>query len=271
MNNKNKNVKNKIANEENSNLFDFENLDFEKNFLKSIIPTYVSIKNPKYLEIDGNFLATLLIVDYAKEFNEIILKEIINSDFNIRCVMTYQKLDKYKVIKEITYHIGNTGSYIKDFGSNNQQYDLLNSAYNDAKYIRKKLQVDNDEIYNLNIYLTIIENSKKKLDYQIQRIKGICISSGLNIRSANYRQKAGYIATLPVITKDKGIKKITSKNILGSSLVSTYPFILSSLNDQKGVFIGSTLKNNSIVLIDKFNRDKYKNSNMSIFGTSGSR
>ncbi len=27
--------------------------------------------------------------------------------------------------------------------------------------------------------------------------------------------------------------------------------------------------NNSIVLVDRFNRDKYKNANMCIFGTSG--
>lgn len=35
-------------------------------------------------------------------------------------------------------------------------------------------------------------------------------------------------------------------------------------------YTGKTAKNNSLILIDKFNRNKYKNSNMCIFGSSGS-
>ena len=64
--------------------------------------------------------------------------------------------------------------------------------------------------------------------------------------------------------------KITARrNVLTSSLVCTYPFISSSIFDEDGIFIGTNIYNNSLVFIDRFNKEKYKNANMCVFGTSG--
>lgn len=65
------------------------------------------------------------------------------------------------------------------------------------------------------------------------------------------------------------VKTIARRNVLGSSLISTYPFISSNICDEKGVFIGTNIYNNSIIFVDRFNKEKYKNANMCIFGTSG--
>ena len=53
--------------------------------------------------------------------------------------------------------------------------------------------------------------------------------------------------------------------------VATYPFISSSIFDESGIFCGTNIYNDSLVFIDKYNQEKYKNANMCIFGTSGSR
>ena len=67
------------------------------------------------------------------------------------------------------------------------------------------------------------------------------------------------------------IKNVTKRNILTSGIVSTYPFISSSLFDENGIFIGTNVNNNSLVFIDRYNTEKYKNANICIFGTSGAR
>ena len=67
------------------------------------------------------------------------------------------------------------------------------------------------------------------------------------------------------------IKFASRRNVLTSGLVSTYPFISSSIFDEEGIFCGTNIYNNSLVFIDRYNQDKYKNANMCIFGTSGSR
>ena len=57
---------------------------------------------------------------------------------------------------------------------------------------------------------------------------------------------------------------------MSNSLPATYPFISSSIFDEQGIFIGTNIYNDSLVFINRYNREKYKNSNMCIFGTSGS-
>ena len=65
------------------------------------------------------------------------------------------------------------------------------------------------------------------------------------------------------------IKNATKQNILTSSLVSTYPFISSSIFDKEGIYIGKNMYNNSLIFIDRYDQTKYKNANMCVFGTSG--
>ena len=50
----------------------------------------------------------------------------------------------------------------------------------------------------------------------------------------------------------------------------TYPFITSTIYDEKGILYGTDINSNSLIIIDKFDREKYKNSNTCIFGSSGS-
>ena len=58
--------------------------------------------------------------------------------------MFYEKQDTYKIIKDITYHIGNVSVDLKEIGNNRQDIDIAAFTYNDAKYIRKEMQVNNE-------------------------------------------------------------------------------------------------------------------------------
>ena len=65
------------------------------------------------------------------------------------------------------------------------------------------------------------------------------------------------------------VKEASKRNILTEGLVATYPFISSSICEKNGIFIGKNLYNNSLIFIDRYDENKYKNANMCIFGTSG--
>lgn len=241
-----------------------------KSNIDSICPTYIDLSNPKYIEIDGKYVTTFLVVDYNNVFEDIIFKNIIQEEISMQMNIKYEKLNKYKTIKEITYYIGNSGATLRDIAENRQDVDLVSYSYNDAKNIRRKLQTTNEEIYYIYTYITILENSLEKLKNSIQKLKGICVSSGLEIRESNFRQEEAYKAVMPISSNDKMVSCVTKRNILSSSLAATYPFIFNTISDDFGILYGKTTNNNSLVIIDKFDRDKYKNGNMCIFGTSGS-
>jgi type IV secretory pathway VirB4 component len=173
------------------------------------------------------------------------------------------------MIRELTYHIGNTGVDLENKNQNSQDIELVAYTHNDAKYIRKQMQVNNEELYFLYLYITVFAKDKRELEYLLNKVEGIIQSKGMQSRRAYFRQEQALLSALPIMENNEDVKKVTKRNILTSGLISTYPFISSSLFDENGIYIGNNIYNNSLVFIDRYNTDKYKNANISIFGTSG--
>lgn len=184
--------------------------------------------------------------------------------------MFYEKQDTYKIIKDITYHIGNVSVDLKSIGNNRQDIDIATFTYNDAKYIRKEMQVNNEELYFLYLYINVFANNINELEYSLNKVEGILQSKGLQCRRATFRQEQGLQSCLPIMNNDEDLKKVSKRNILTSGLISTFPFISSTIFDETGVYIGNNIYNDSMVFIDRYNSEKYKNANMCVFGTSGS-
>lgn len=233
-------------------------------------PSYINLNNPKYIEIDGIFHSCLLIVDYLREQNDLILKKIIENNEDIIISIYYEKQDTYKVIKDLTYNIGNVSVDLEKIGENRQDAEIAAFTYSDAKYIRKEMQINNEDMYFIYTYISIYSDNKKELENKIKKIEGLLRSQGLISKKAYFRQEQAYKSCLPLFINEKNIKKVTRRNVLTNSLPATYPFVSSSILDKNGIFIGINMYNESLVFIDKYDRNKYKNSNICIFGTSGS-
>lgn len=129
------------------------------------------------MEIDGKYYTGIIITDYYREYSEILLKNIINSNVNMNISMFYEKQDTYKTIKDLTYFIGNVGVDLKSGNSNREDIDIAAYSYNDAKYIRKEMQVNNDDLYFLYMYITIVSDSEKEAKSLLNKIEGLLQSS----------------------------------------------------------------------------------------------
>ena len=152
---------------------------------------------------------------------------------------------------------------------NRDDIDIAIYTYNDAKYIRKEMQVNNEDLYFLYIYVNIFADNLKDLDFYLNSIEGLMQSKGMQTRRANFREEQVFKSCLPIMENDIDIKNSARRNILTSGLISTYPFITSSIFDEEGIFIGKNIYNNSLIFVDRYNTEKYRNANMCIFGTSG--
>ena len=249
------------------NKFDF--LDGSIKINDELAPAYINLKNSKYIEIDNLFYAGLMVVNYYREQNDLLLKSLIEANINMNISIFYEKQDQYKTIKDLTYHIGNVGVDIKENNTNREDIDIAIYTYNDAKYIRKEMQVNNEDLYFLYIYINIFADNTKDLEYYLNKIEGIIQSKGMLTRRANFREEQLFFSCIPICENNIDIKNSAKRNVLTSSLISTYPFISSSIFDEKGLFIGKNIYNNSLIFVDRYNTEKYKNANMCIFGTSG--
>ena len=249
-----------------------ENLNFYKGIYTDkdlMSPSYINLNNPRYFEIDGIYYSTLIITNYGRENYDLLLKNIIEINNNINISIFYEKQDNYKTIKELTYHIGNVGTDLKMYGENRQDIDIAAFTYNDAKYIRKEIQLNNEDLYFLYIYITAFSRDKKELEYILNKIEGLIQSKGMQSKKAFFRQEDGFLSCLPLMENPPNIEKNAKRNVLTSGIIGTYPFVSSSIYDENGILIGSNIYNNSLVFIDRYDNNKYKNANMCVFGTSG--
>lgn len=263
--NKLKKIKNKMPKKENKNI-KLEGIFTTKDLLS---PSYINLSNPKYIEIDNLFYSNLIITNYYHEQNDLLLKTILDSNINMNISIFYEKQNPYKIVKDLTYHIGNVGADLKSQNENREDIEIAAFTYKDAKYIRKEIQLNNEDIYFLYIYLNIYSKDKKELEYLLNKIEGILSAKGMQPRRAYFRQEQAFKACLPIMENEKEIKDIAKRNVLTSSLVCTYPFISSTIFDEHGIFIGTNIYNNSLIFVDRYNTNKYKNANMCIFGSSG--
>ena len=254
------------------NNIESKKLDFLEGSINErdlIANSYVNTTNPRYIEIDGVYYSGIIISNYYRNYSDLILKKLIDTNINMNISIFYEKQDSYKTIRDLTYYIGNIGVDLQNINQNRQDIDIAAFSYGDAKYIRKEMQVNNEELYYLYIYLLIYADDFKELKYLINKVEGLCQSNGMKPRSANFRQEQTFISCCPYMINSEDIKITAKRNVLTSGLVCTYPFISSSIFDENGIFIGTNIYNNSLVFIDRYNREKYKNANMCVFGTSG--
>ena len=213
--------------------------------------------------------SVILVTNYNREQSELILKSLIDTNININISIFYEKQDPYKAIRNLTYHIGNVGVDLKGKNQNRQDIDIAAFTYNDAKYIRKEMQVNNEDLYFLYIYVSTFSTDEKELEYLLNKIEGILQSKGMQTIRAYFRQEQGFKAILPLMENGIDVKEAAKRNVLTSGLLATYPFISSAIFDETGIFIGTNIYNNSLVFIDRYDKNKYKNANICIFGTSG--
>ena len=173
---------------------------------EEIYPAYINLKNSKYIEIDNLYYAGLIWVDYYRDQTDLILKTLIETNINMNISIFYEKQDSYKTIKDLTYHIGNVGVDINEKNKNRDDIDIAIYTYNDAKYIRKEIQINNEEMYFLYIYLNLFSEDKKELKYNIEKIEGILQSRGLQTRRSTFREEQLFISCLPLQENKKEIK-----------------------------------------------------------------
>ena len=117
------------------------------------------------------YYSGLIIIDYYREYSDIILKSIINSNINMNLSIFYEKADRFKTIRELTYHIANVGV---DLNKNNREdIDIAKFSYDDARYIRREMQIKNEDLYYLYMYIELYSENIEELEYIISKVEGL--------------------------------------------------------------------------------------------------
>lgn len=235
----------------------------------NFLPSFLDNTNFRYLKLDNKYLASTIITDYPKKISFIQIIESIPKDLDYDLSMFIQKQDTNTVLKQLTYHISSSGTEIKTVNENQVDIDILSKIKEDAKNLRKDIQINNEQVYFLNICITFYSENERELLTILKNFQSKLYSKQISTNITNFRHLDLYLLSLPFNNFNSKILRNGYRNITTSTLANFFPFYNKTMFDEKGIVFGYTKNENKIFNLDIFD-SKYLNSNMCIFGSSGS-
>ncbi|MDD3303340.1 MAG: DUF87 domain-containing protein [Clostridia bacterium] len=242
-------------------------MDFNKQ--KYNLPSYIDATSFKYLKIDDKYLIGIIIKSLPHQLNFLDVMNGIPKNEIYDLSIYVSKKDTSKILKELTYYISSSNSEIKTSKGNQSDIDILTKTKDDARELRKKIQIEGEEIFYVNFVITMVDEDSTTLLRRAKNFQSKLYAKAIFSNLLNFRHLDAYQLTLPL---GYPINKIIEKeyvNITTSGLSYIFPFYKTNIFDNNGIIFGYTLNENKLCNLDVFDQ-KYTNSNMCIFGSSGS-
>ncbi len=233
--------------------------------IESIYPTNIIIKHD-YIKINNKYISTIIIEELPKEISMLEMNNIIPKDIPNNMTIYINKLDLNTQIKNLSKIILETDSEIKSINKHQQDIDILKRINNEATILRKKIQIENEELYKVNIYICVNDIYLDNLKLKVNKMISTLYTKGIVAKIANFRHDQIYLNTLPINNYNDAIIKQTGLNVVTSQLSYMIPYINNNIYNLKGVLYGFI--NNSFCLYDIFSENNM-NYNMCILGSSG--
>lgn len=234
--------------------------------MEEILPDIIEDNSYKYLMVDNKYICSIYIKQYPKESGFLEIIDLIPKDVEYDISIYIQKQDTYDVLKKISYQISNLRSELKDTRKNQLDLDIMEITTKDAKNLRREIQINNEEIFKINFQITFFHKDLENLFTLVKDFQNRLYSKQIISNISNFRHLDFYLNSLPYINQNN--KKKISSYITTSSLANIFPFYTKNILDRNGIVIGSTKYENKLCILDIFD-EKYLNSNMCIFGSSG--
>lgn len=200
--------------------------------------------------------------------NEIEFLSTLNKIYkypNLEIIYDVKKLNSTEYIKKISnmYLVMQAENPKNKFSFDNEFY---NKFYNDMLEIRQAVQVKNEDIYIISIYLVFTHDTEKELLSYSKYVQNSLYSQGIVIKPLNFRQLDAYFFSLFFNHKSNYLQKYLANTLTTSSLSVLFPYFNKNIIDKNGIIFGKV--NNSICILDMFS-NQYNNRNMCVFGSSG--
>ncbi len=231
-----------------------------------MLPDIVDNSKFNYLKVNNKYIQSICVKSLPENiyFLDIVKDLPYNLEFDSSVFIN--KLDPIKTLNDITFSIGTAQSELYTINSNQRNIDIINKSKEDASLLRRKLQIENQEIYNISIIYTFYSYNFNQLIKTISSIKSKFYSKGIISEITNFRHLEFYLYNLPFNIKNNSL--LNKIYLTTDALSNIFPFYLTNLVDEKGAIIGYT-ERNRLCMLNIFS-SKYENSNMCIFGCSGS-
>ncbi len=242
------------------------NLLSHEEFMSWVYPQTIEFK-PRSTIIDGEECYIFTVKNFPISVLNAWGYRIFNIP-NTKVVMNLAPFEKGKAIHMIDRSVQELASQSNNSYRASSIIDKQTHIDTLVEVLRM-LQNDNETLFGVNLHITVYPDPNAKKDArrsEKKRIKRIFSEEGFEIVDNYFSQNLALISSnlsrLDLMTPFQ-------RAIHSNSVAAVFPFVLSTVMDEKGCVLGS--ENDFPVVLDFFKRDFERvNSNMVVIGKSGS-
>ncbi len=237
-----------------------------ENKINNIYPSFLNVEY-NVLEVDGRYTVGVIVTDYSSKVGFIEIIEAIPKNLESRYSIYVFKQNEMKILKELTTVIASATSERKLSNKNQLDVDVLDKISDKARELRRRIQLENEEVYRVCIYISVWDSTKERVLEKARVVQNTLYAKGVITKVGNFRQKEIYQANLPLNMLDRHLKNNTYTTFTTTTLSYLFPYYNRYIMEKGGVQFGIINKN--ICIIDMFSK-KSTNANMLVVGSSGS-
>lgn len=228
-----------------------------------IAPAALKI-DPRYLELNGQFVRTLFVISYPRYISVGWFGPIINYNVPLDISMFFYPIPSDIILKQLRNKVGALeAQLLADTEKGSPRDPMRETALRDIEKLRDDLTQGTERFFQFALYVTLYASSAKELDDVTSKIEAIFGSRLVFTKRAFFQAEQGFTSTLPL-----GLDQIqVTFNMNSSPIASSFPFVSADLSSDSGILYGINRHNNSLVLFDRFS---LQNPNYTVFATAGS-
>ena len=248
--------------------------DGEKGMLslKDILsPDTAVLTNKEYVVIEDVYHSYLFVTGYGYPTEEGLawLAPLVELGDGVSLSFYLNKQPKEQILKKVSKTTMLNRSRMRDVEDTRTDFEEMDDAVSSGMHIKEQMNREGEEFYYMHTLIEITAHDTEILFKRIRDVKNKCTSIGLTVRKADYCHEQCFMSMLPLCTLDADISAKSRRNVLTTAAAASFPFSSFELCDDKGILMGINLHNDSAVILDNFNSEKYSNGNMAIFGMTG--
>lgn len=233
-------------------------------------PETIDLSHGRYIEMDGVYHSYLLVPSggYRTMVSAGWLSALVNAGEGIDVDVFLERQPRDRIARKLGQQLRINRSKLKDTSDTNSDFDGLEDAIRGGYYLKDGI-AGNEDVYYLSLLLTVTADTPEDLEWRVEELKKLLTSQDMEARVCLFRQEQAFLSALPLASLDQALFTQSRRNLLTSGAASAYPFTSFEVCNDNGILLGVNKFNSSLVIVDIFNSELYKNANIVLMGTSG--
>ena len=258
-------IKNNGIKKENNNVLDKGN----RTVKDLIAPPSFDRSNPDYIKVGNKYVRSFVMNGFPSLVSVGWLDNLYNYEGDMDTALYIEPADERSALEELTNKITQFEAQLATEleKGNIKNITRLQNNIQQLYAQREKLEQNFENLFYVQIMSNLYTDNEEELNKQTQMLDNKLKGRRINLMPAYLRQDDAYKTVLPF---GKNYINDAYRNFNSGALTACFPFYNSEISHKDGIFTGVNLATMTPVLIDFYNKKLLPNSNLTIFGKSGS-